>query len=58
MNLKYILKRKKEIMAKVQNVELYYNDTATAFARVVGCSRKTIYNYLSHYENTHGNEYV
>ena len=26
MNLKYILKRKKEIMAKVQNVELSYND--------------------------------
>ena len=32
--------------------------TATAFARVVGCSRKTKYNNLFHYENTHGNEYV
>ena len=32
--------------------------TATYFARVVGCSRKTIYNYLFHYENTHCDEYA
>ena len=32
--------------------------TATAFSKVVGCSRKTIYNYLTHYENTHGEETI